>query len=127
MSMDSNDKRTHLPSLTSFSFALSGIIVALRSEKNMRFHLFCSIIVILVSYYFSITKTEWLFILFAIGGMFALELVNTAIERVVDLVTAEYHPLAKQAKDLAAGAVFVYAILSVGIGMVIFLPYLLKL
>jgi undecaprenol kinase len=81
----------------------------------------------MVSYYFSITKTEWLFILVAIGGMFALELVNTAIERLVDLVTAEYHPLAKQAKDLAAGAVLVYAILSVGIGMVIFLPYLLKL
>jgi undecaprenol kinase len=127
MSMDSNDKRTHLPSLTSFSYAISGIIIALRSEKNMRFHLFCSIIVIMVSYYFSITKTEWLFILVAIGGMFALELVNTSIERVVDLVTAEYHPLAKQAKDLAAGAVFVYAICSVGIGMVIFLPYLLKL
>lgn len=127
MSMDSNDKRTHLPSLASFSYAISGIIIALRSEKNMRFHFFFSIIVILVSYYFSITKTEWLFILVAICGMFALELVNTAIERVVDLVTAEYHPLAKQAKDLAAGAVFVYAILSVGIGMVIFLPYLLKL
>jgi undecaprenol kinase len=127
MSMDSNDKRTHLPSLTSFSYAISGIIIALRSEKNMRFHFFFSIIVILVSYYFSITKTEWLFILVAICGMFALELVNTAIERVVDLVTAEYHPLAKQAKDLAAGAVFVYAILSVGIGIVIFLPYLLKL
>ena len=58
------------------------------------------------SFYFSITKIEWLFILLAIGGMFALELVNTAIERVVDLVTEEYHPLAKQAKDLAAGAVF---------------------
>jgi undecaprenol kinase len=127
MSMDSNDKRTHLLSLTSFSYAISGIVFALRSEKNMRFHLFCSIIVIMVSYYFSITKTEWLFILLTIGGMFALELVNTAIERLVDLVTAEYHPLAKQAKDLAAGAVLVYAILSVGIGIVIFLPYLLKL
>jgi undecaprenol kinase len=127
MSMDSNDKRTHLPSLTSFSYAISGIVIALRSEKNMRFHFFFSIIVLLVSYYFSITKTEWLFILVAICGMFALELVNTAIERVVDLVTAEYHPLAKQAKDLAAGAVLVYAILSVGIGIVIFLPYLLKL
>jgi undecaprenol kinase len=52
--------------------------------------------------------------------------MNTAIERVVDLVTAEYHPLAKQAKDIAAGAVFVYAILSVIVGIIIFLPYVLK-
>jgi undecaprenol kinase len=127
MIMDSNDKRYQFLSLASFTYAISGILIALRSEKNMRFHLICSIIIILVSLYFSITKTEWLFIFLAIGGMFALELVNTAIERVVDLVTAEYHPLAKQAKDLAAGAVLVYAIISVGMGIIIFLPYLLTL
>jgi undecaprenol kinase len=127
MSMDSNDKRKQLKFLRTFTYAIEGILIALRSEKNMRFHLFFSIIVLLVSYCFSITKTEWLFILFAIGGIFALELANTAIERVVDLVTAEYHPLAKQAKDLAAGAVFVYAILSVVIGIIIFLPYIFKL
>ncbi|MFL6554508.1 MAG: diacylglycerol kinase family protein, partial [Bacillus sp. (in: firmicutes)] len=98
-----------------------------KSEKNMRFHFFCSILVVLVSYYISITKTEWIIILFAIAGLFALELVNTAIERVVDLVTQEYHPLAKQAKDMAAGAVLVYAVLSVVIGLLIFLPYIQKL
>ena len=125
--MDSNDKRSQQSWLGTFSNAIAGIIEALKSEKNMRFHLFCSIIVLLVSYYFSITKTEWLFILFAIGGIFALELMNSAIERVVDLVTAEYHPLAKQAKDLAAGAVFVYAVLSVAIGFIIFFPYIQKL
>jgi len=125
--MDSNDKRPQQSWVGTFSNAIAGIIEALKSEKNMRFHLFCSIIVLLVSYYFSITKTEWLFILFAIGGIFALELMNSAIERVVDLVTAEYHPLAKQAKDLAAGAVFVYAVLSVAIGIIIFFPYIQKL
>ena len=60
---------------------------------------------------------EWLFILVAIVGTITLELVNSAIERVVDLVTTEYHPLAKQAKDIAAGAVFVYAIFSVIVGI----------
>jgi undecaprenol kinase len=125
--MDSNDKRPRQSWMGTFSNAISGIIEALKSEKNMRFHLICSIIVLLASYYFSITKTEWLFILFAIGGIFALELMNSAIERVVDLVTAEYHPLAKQAKDLAAGAVFVYAVLSVAIGIIIFFPYIQKL
>jgi undecaprenol kinase len=125
--MDSNAKRSWLGFLRSFSYAFAGIATALRDEKNMRFHFYCSIVVLFISYYFSITKTEWLFILLAIGGMFALELANTAIERVVDLVTVEYHPLAKQAKDLAAGAVFVYAILSIAIGIVIFSPYVLAL
>ncbi|MFL6559282.1 MAG: diacylglycerol kinase family protein [Bacillus sp. (in: firmicutes)] len=127
MSMDSNDNRTKQPLLGSFSYAIAGIFIAFKSEKNMQFHLSCSIIVLLASYYFSITKIEWIFILFAIGGMFALEIVNTAVERVVDLVTAEFHPLAKQAKDLAAGAVLIYAVVSVITGAVIFLPYLLKL
>ncbi|WHY76168.1 diacylglycerol kinase family protein [Neobacillus sp. WH10] len=125
MSMDSQDKS--FPLISSFSFAFSGILLALRTERNMRIHFISSIFVLLVSFYFSITKIEWVFILFAIGGMFALELLNTAIERVVDLVTAEYHPLAKQAKDLAAGAVLIYAALSVVIGIVIFLPYVLNL
>jgi undecaprenol kinase len=125
--MDLHDKPTSQPLLNSFSFACAGIVNALSSERNMRFHLFCSMIVVFVAFYFSITKTEWLFILLAIGGMFVLELINTAIERIVDLITVEYHPLAKQAKDLAAGAVLVYAILSVMIGIVIFLPYVLRL
>ncbi|WHY65751.1 diacylglycerol kinase family protein [Neobacillus sp. SuZ13] len=125
--MDSNAKPAQFGLLRSFSYAFAGIATALRSERNMRFHFFSSIVVLLFSYYFSITKTEWLFILVLIGGMFALEMVNTAIERVVDLVTDEYHFLAKQAKDLAAGAVLVFAILSVVIGIVIFLPYILEL
>lgn len=125
--MDLNDKRSQVGFYKSFSYAFAGIANALRYEKNMRFHLFSSIVILIISYFFSITKTEWLFILVAIGGMFALELANTAIERAVDLVTEEYHPLAKQAKDLAAGAVLVYATLSVAIGIIIFLPYFLKL
>ncbi len=69
-----------------------------------------------------LSAIEWMFISFAICGVLALELVNTAIERVVDLVTKDIHPLAKQAKDVAAGAVLLYAILSVIIGCIIFLP-----
>lgn len=101
--------------------------MALKMERNMRFHFISSIIVVGMSCYFSITKLEWLFILFAIGGMFALEVMNSAIERVVDLVTSDYHPLAKQAKDLAAGAVLIYAALTIVVGMIIFLPYVIKL
>jgi undecaprenol kinase len=123
--MDSHDKRQ--PLLKAFANAFDGIKAALKSERNMKIHFISSFLAIGASFYFSITKIEWLFILFAIGGMFALELVNTAIERVVDLVTSERHPLAKQAKDIAAGAVIIYAILSVIIGSMIFFPYVLKM
>ena len=124
--MDSRAKSQH-HLLKSFSYALDGIKTAIMSERNMRIHLVSSAIVIGGSFYFSITRLEWLIILMAIGGVLALELINTAIERLVDLVMEEYHPLAKQAKDMAAGAVILYAILSVVIGIVIFFPYLLKL
>ncbi|MDR6122321.1 undecaprenol kinase [Bacillus sp. SLBN-46] len=125
--MDLQDKRKPQPLLGSFSYAVTGILTALHSERNMRIHLISSIVVFLLSIFFSITRMEWIVILFAIGGMFSLELINTAIERVVDLVTKEYHPLAKQAKDIAAGAVFLYAVLSVIVGSIIFIPYIFKL
>ena len=124
--MDSQNKPKVSQLISSFSFAAEGIVTALRTERNMRFHFVSSIIVLIASFYFSISAMEWIFILFAIGGMFALELVNTAIELVVDLVTSDYQPLAKEAKDMAAGAVMVYAAISAIIGTVIFLPYILK-
>ncbi|MGX6442790.1 diacylglycerol kinase family protein [Neobacillus sp. K501] len=124
MNMDSKDKRVHL--LKSFSYAITGIFTAIRSERNMRIHLILSIIVIGISLFFSISTVEWLFVIAAIGGIFSLEILNTAVERVVDLVTEEYHPLAKQAKDLAAGAVFIYALAVVVIGLIIFLPRFVK-
>lgn len=124
MNMDSKDKRILL--LKSFSYAITGITTAIRSERNMRIHLILSIIAIGCSLFFSISTVEWLFVIVAIGGMFSLEILNTAVERVVDLVTEEYHPLAKQAKDLAAGAVFVYALTVVIIGIIIFLPRIFK-
>lgn len=122
--MDSKDKRIHL--LKSFSYAITGIRTAIRSERNMRIHLCFSIIVIGCSLFFSISTMEWFFVIIAIGGIFSLELMNSAVERVVDLVTEEYHPLAKQAKDLAAGAVFVYALAVVIIGLIIFLPRIIQ-
>jgi undecaprenol kinase len=125
--MDSRVKDQSNRLMKSFSYAIVGIKTGIKAERNMRIHLICSVLVIGCSCYFSINKLEWLFILLAIGGMFALELMNTAIERVVDLVTEEYHPLAKQAKDVAAGAVFIYAILSILIGFIIFVPYVLNL
>jgi undecaprenol kinase len=123
MNSGSRDKKARKHSvLTSFAFAFSGIRTAVFNERNLQIHLALTIAVVFFGIYFGISRIEWIIIILAIGGMLSLELLNTAIERAVDLATEDYHPLAKQAKDIAAGAVLVFAIVSVIIGAVIFLP-----
>lgn len=126
MNMDLKDNKRKYKYSETFKFALEGIRVSFINEKNIRFHLFFSVFVIVFGIIFNLTQTEWMLIFFAIAGMIVIEMINTAIERVVDLVTDQYHPLAKQAKDIAAGAVLIYAILSVVIGMIIFIPKILS-
>jgi undecaprenol kinase len=103
----------------SFKFAWSGITETFKTERNFQIHVYISIVIFLIGFFLHFTKLEWIVVLFLIGGMLSLELMNTALERVVDLVTKDFKPLAKAAKDAAAGAVFVYAILSVIIGLII--------
>lgn len=105
----------------SVAFALAGIKASF-GERNMRIHISLGLLVIMAGVFFSISRMEWLFILLCIAGMFTLEMLNTAIEKTVDLVTDEFHPLAKVAKDLAAGAVLVYTVYSIIVGIIIFLP-----
>ncbi|MBS4191338.1 diacylglycerol kinase family protein [Bacillus sp. FJAT-49705] len=125
MNTDSSVKKNRL--LKSFGFALTGIKEAVRCERNLRIHLFFSVIVICMGIWLSISVYEWLIIVLAIAGMLSLEMLNSAIERVVDLVTTDFHPLAKAAKDMAAGAVLIFAIMSVIIGLIIFLPKIIVL
>jgi undecaprenol kinase len=127
MDLNDKEKKKPIPLLSSFSFAILGIRTAIKQERNIRIHLSISLIVIIFGLIFSITAIEWVLLLITIGGMISLEILNTAIERAVDLVTLDFHPLAKQAKDLAAGAVFSFAIISVIIGIIIFGPYLMRL
>lgn len=124
MHMDLKDKQKKgwIRFFRSFSYAFAGIKHVVLTERNMRIHLAVALLVIICGFVFSIATYEWLVILLLIGGVFVLEMINSALERVVDLVTKEYHPLAKHAKDIAAGAVLIYAILSVIIGVIIFLP-----
>ncbi|PLS15193.1 diacylglycerol kinase [Bacillus sp. M6-12] len=121
MGLQGNSNRKH-SLLKSFGFAFFGIYTAARTERNVKIHLGISIIALLFGWQLGISPLEWLFVLTAIAGTVALEMVNSAIERTVDLITAERHPLAKQAKDIAAGAVLVYSLFSVLVGAVIFLP-----
>ncbi|WP_438311000.1 diacylglycerol kinase family protein [Sporosarcina sp. FA9] len=103
-----------------FKYAWDGILFGLRVERNLKFHFLAGLIVVIAGFLTGLTLIEWFVILILIGGMLSLELVNSAIERVVNLVTTEIHPLAKQAKDLAAGAVLIYAVISGVIGLLLF-------
>ncbi|MFS0861600.1 diacylglycerol kinase family protein [Fredinandcohnia sp. 179-A 10B2 NHS] len=123
--MDSNDKsKSELKRLMkSFTYALQGLRRAFLEERNLQIHVFLSLVVISLGFITDIQPSEWIVLLLVIGGMFTMELLNTAIENVVDLVTKEYHPIAKKAKDIAAGAVLIYAITAVIVGIIIFYPY----
>ncbi|WP_172369284.1 diacylglycerol kinase family protein [Sporosarcina jiandibaonis] len=108
--------------IKSFGYAFEGILHAVKTERNFKFHVAAAVIVISSGLLTGLAYTEWYVILVLIGGVLALELLNSAIERVVNLVTMERLLLAKQAKDLAAGAVLIFAICSAVIGLLIFIP-----
>lgn len=90
----------------------------------MRIHLFFTMAVVLLGFFLQVSKVEWVFILLSIGGVISLELINSSLENLVDLVTEEFHPLAKKAKDMAAAAVFIFSMVSILIGLIIFIPRL---
>ncbi len=111
----------------SVGHALAGIDYAIDHERNVKIEILFGIMVSIAGFLFHISIFEWLIILLTIAMVITLEFVNTAIERVVDLVTTDYKELAKAAKDVAAGAVLVMSLFSVIIGIVIFLPKILAL
>jgi len=111
-------------SLESANYAVEGVITALRSERHLRFHLLAAVVVILLSLYLHVSLQDFLILAVAMMLVFYAELMNTALEVVVDLVTTERHPLAKMAKDISAGAVLVTAILAIIMGYITFAPYL---
>jgi len=106
----------------SFGYAFRGIREVFSTEANMKIHIVITILVIVCGILFSISSTEWMFCLLCVGMVVGAEMMNTAIENVVDLASPEQHPLAGKAKDIAAGAVLICAIISVLIGLLIFVP-----
>lgn len=111
----------------SVGHAIDGIDYTVVHEKNFKIELIFAILVCLASVILKLNIIEWVVILLTIAMVLVLEVINTAIERCVDLVTKEYQELAKIAKDAAAGAVLIMSMFSVCIGICIFLPKLIKL
>ena len=110
-----------------FIFAGRGIRDLIRDEKNSRIHLFFTAAVIIAGFLLHISAVEWSILVLTIGSVWSAEAMNSALERNVDLVTLEKKKLAGEAKDLAAAAVLILAMMSVVIGLVIFLPKLIRL
>jgi diacylglycerol kinase (ATP) len=110
--------------LRSLATAFSGLVYVVRVERNARIHLVVAIGVLLASVLFKVTNTELAALFFAILLVFVSEIVNTALEKTLDLIEPEQHEQVRIVKDIAAGAVLVAAIGAIGIGLAVFLPYL---
>lgn len=113
--------------LKSFTYSIDGLKYAYKAEQSLTIHCFAVLLVLLLGFYFKINRFEWLICFILIGLVMATELINTSLEAVVDLTCPEYHPLAKIAKDTASAAVFVFAMVAFLSGLIIFIPYIMKL
>ncbi|MEJ2560322.1 MAG: diacylglycerol kinase family protein [Anaerolineae bacterium] len=112
----------HSNFLTSFKYAFAGLWYVFRTQRNARIHLLVATIIVAVGLWLGLNRTEWAIIALTIGMVLAAEAFNTVAEAVVDLAAAEYHPLAKVAKDVAAGAVVLMVIAAVVVGALILGP-----
>lgn len=101
----------------SFRWAGHGILFCIRNERNFRIHLVAAFYVVLLAFLLKLSRTHFAILSLTIGNVVVMELLNTAVEAFVDLVSPQKHPLAKAAKDAAAGAVLVSAIVSVAVGI----------
>lgn len=106
--------------LDSFNYAIEGIIYAVRTQRNMRIHMVSAMLVLTACFFYDLSKIELLAITITITMVIMAELLNTAIEFAVDATTNYYHPLAKLAKNVAAGGVLITAVNAVVVGYIIF-------
>ncbi|WP_430604087.1 diacylglycerol kinase family protein [Enterococcus sp. DIV0724b] len=123
--MDSKDKRTEKNKhfIASLEFALQGIKTVFKEERNMRTHLLMGVAAIIAGFVFQLAISEWLWLLLAIFLVLVMEIINTAFENVVDMVTDfHFHPIGKKIKDMAAGAVLLTAGFAVVIAVLLFVP-----
>lgn len=108
--------------LAAVKSAIAGIVYGLRTQRHLRFHLLAGSAAILLGCWKGLSITQWMVLTMLIAVVVAAELLNTAIETVVDLVSPDRHPLAGIAKDTAAGAVLVVALGALVIALLLFLP-----
>lgn len=109
----------------SFRFAIDGLNSFFNSQHNAIIHLLLTVLVFVAAFFLKVNKTELIAIILATGLVWAAELFNTAIEKLCDLVSKDFHPAIKFIKDVSAAAVLLAAITALSVGLIIFLPKLL--
>ena len=112
--------------LRSVLFALQGVKQFFSRDRNGKIQTVFGITAIVLGFTVSLPSFQWLLVLFCIGLVISLEMINSAIEKYCDLVTTDFHPGIKVIKDVAAGAVLVASLMSLVIGLIIFIPALVK-
>ncbi|RQD69773.1 MAG: phosphatase PAP2 family protein [Tindallia sp. MSAO_Bac2] len=110
--------------INSFNYAFQGIIYTLRTQRNMRIHVILSVLVLLMSLFFRLNRWEMMILFVTITMVIAAEMINTAIEAAIDLMTDQYNIFAKIAKNVAAGAVLITSVNAVVIGYLLFASHL---
>ena len=121
--MTGSEKVSPRKLIESFKYAIEGIGYCLNTQRNMRIHLVIAAVVIAGCIFLQISSLEFITVIISVSMVFICELINTAVERAVDTATKEYDPIAKIAKDVAAGAVLIAAISSVIVGFLVFGKY----
>lgn len=118
------NKKSNL--LRSFKYAFEGIYSGIKTETNWKIGIIEAFFVLLLSFYFNISRTDWIIVIVLIGVVLYAELCNSAIEAIVNSFTSTQHPGAKLAKDFSAGSVVILIIAAAVVGLIIFAPYFLS-
>ena len=113
--------------INSFGYAIKGIITVYKTEQNIIIHSIVALLVIFLAYYLKVSDIELCLLIFVIALVIAFEIINTALEYVVDMAMPNIHPMAKMAKDASSGAVLVTVIASIMVGLIIFLPKIISI
>ena len=113
-------KKTRQSIVKAFNAAIEGIIYTFKKERNMKIHYCVALVILISSLYLGFSKIEMILLLFTISLVVISEMFNTAVEKTVDMITDDYHPLAKIAKDVAAGGVLIASLNAVVVGYILF-------
>ncbi len=111
--------------IKSFKYAFKGLYKTFREEQNLKIQSIAACLVVILAVYFNITRTEWMFLVFVIGLVILMEIANSAIERVTDVLKPRIHDYVKEIKDIAAAGVMVASLIALVIGIIIFWPYIM--
>jgi diacylglycerol kinase len=126
--MDSKEERNRFSLISrvkSLTHAVRGIGIVIKTTPNFWWHMFFALLAVLLGFILKISNVEWMMIVLSIGLVLVAESFNTAIEIDIDLTSPEYHPYARDTKDVAAGSVLLSAIVAVVVGLIVFLPKVL--